>query len=300
MKRKCLYGIALVCCLFFAGCGERPVPGDGKGTKVYEATDLKVGDYFYSDGTWSDGGLRGIGDDGGMVMDDKKPLPLEGKKVIGIVFSTDTNRIGMEEKRLLAQKGVKAKGLVMSVRLANEAKSCSWGIWRQEVPIGSVLTLRDCYEDIDGLSHTMEMLSFSGGMSGFSAFHSLQTFDTVVPVGTTGWYLPSIGQWWDILQNLGGVSDLASHEVQTSHGLSTMGSFFYGEIGVCQRMNAWMVGIPASERNLFKLPDDVYWTSSVLNARRAKYVGLIDDYGYVYLDVVNKPCRLWVRGVLAF
>lgn len=28
--------------------------------KTYTASDLKLGDYYYSDGTWSDGGLRAI------------------------------------------------------------------------------------------------------------------------------------------------------------------------------------------------------------------------------------------------
>lgn len=48
------------------------------------------------------------------------------------------------------------------------------------------------------------------------------------------------------------------------------------------------------------MPDDAYWNSSVLNSRRAKYIGLIDDYGYVYVDNADKPCQFWVRCVLTF
>ena len=49
----------------------------------------KVGDYYYSDGTWSDGGLISINADGtSPVWAEEKPAPVEGKTVIGIVAMT--------------------------------------------------------------------------------------------------------------------------------------------------------------------------------------------------------------------
>ena len=46
----------------------------------------KIGDYYYSDGTWSDGGLVSIEADGlNPVWADTKPAPVAGKTVIGIV-----------------------------------------------------------------------------------------------------------------------------------------------------------------------------------------------------------------------
>ncbi|MDY4482091.1 MAG: Ig-like domain-containing protein, partial [Candidatus Cryptobacteroides sp.] len=54
----------------------------------------KIGDYFYSDGTWSDGGLISISKDGTVAQwAEEKPAPLEGKTVIGIIFQTDALRI---------------------------------------------------------------------------------------------------------------------------------------------------------------------------------------------------------------
>lgn len=51
--------------------------------------DPKVGDYFYSDGTWSDGGLISIDPDGqNAVWAAVKPAPVAGKTVVGIVFNT--------------------------------------------------------------------------------------------------------------------------------------------------------------------------------------------------------------------
>ena len=54
----------------------------------------KVGDYYYSDGTWSDGGLISINADGtSPVWAEEKPAPVEGKTVIGIVAMTDPSRM---------------------------------------------------------------------------------------------------------------------------------------------------------------------------------------------------------------
>ncbi|MDE5645016.1 MAG: hypothetical protein K2I45_05180, partial [Muribaculaceae bacterium] len=61
--------------------------------------DPKIGDYFYSDGTWSDGGLISIDPDGcNAVWSATRPAPLEGKTVVGIVFQTDPDRISDEDK----------------------------------------------------------------------------------------------------------------------------------------------------------------------------------------------------------
>ena len=51
----------------------------------------KIGDYYYSDGTWSDGGLVSIEADGlNPVWADTKPAPVAGKTVTGIVCRTKT------------------------------------------------------------------------------------------------------------------------------------------------------------------------------------------------------------------
>ena len=56
----------------------------------YTASDVKKGDYLYTDGTTSDGGLRTIYTDGSMVTlsGADKPQPVAGKTVAGIVFWT--------------------------------------------------------------------------------------------------------------------------------------------------------------------------------------------------------------------
>lgn len=50
----------------------------------YGASDLKLGDYYYADGTWSDGGLRKLYPDG--EYEAETIAPLTGKRTIGIVI----------------------------------------------------------------------------------------------------------------------------------------------------------------------------------------------------------------------
>ena len=52
----------------------------------YAAADLKMGDYLYSDGTTSDGGLRKLYPDGTVETAPQTVAPEAGKTVIGIVF----------------------------------------------------------------------------------------------------------------------------------------------------------------------------------------------------------------------
>ncbi|MDO4179836.1 MAG: fimbrillin family protein [Bacteroidales bacterium] len=64
----------------------------------YIAEDVKKGDYLYTDGTTSDGGLRTVYTDGSMVSlsGADKPQPVTGKTVAGIVFWTpsETSTVG--------------------------------------------------------------------------------------------------------------------------------------------------------------------------------------------------------------
>lgn len=64
----------------------------------YTADDVKKGDYIYTDGTTSDGGLRTVYTDGSMVTlsGEDKPQPIAGKTVAGIVFWTpsETSTVG--------------------------------------------------------------------------------------------------------------------------------------------------------------------------------------------------------------
>lgn len=72
---------------------------DFEDAEPVEPAEPKVGDYFYSDGTWSDGGLISIDANGtNPVWAEVKPAPLAGKTVIGIVCSVNPDRMAAADK----------------------------------------------------------------------------------------------------------------------------------------------------------------------------------------------------------
>lgn len=101
----------------------------------YAAGDLKPGDYLYSDGTTSDGGLRARYSNGIMRWEAAKPTPLTDKTVSGIVFwtpsetdLTDTGRKTparlTDDKIMTAAFPECTKGL--AVALKDVSLTCTW------------------------------------------------------------------------------------------------------------------------------------------------------------------------------
>ena len=264
----------------------------------FTADELKIGDYFYSDGTWSDGGLRKIYADGSMHIDYYKPGPLRGKTVVGIVFQTDKSRIGKKEKEKLGGED-KVHGLVMAVKNANAAEKVIWSNESRYLDL-----LNDCvsksnnYSDISGYGNCESIRSLEGNFDKYPALQAVDGYNTTcpVPTTTTGWYLPASGQWWDILQNLGGCPAMADKGQQTS---SDSGDFrWLGQGDVPAALNAWMNKIAADSKNDFTTGDR-FWSSSELNQFRARNWNVYSS-DYVCCDFVYKKWSNAVRPVLAF
>ena len=227
-----------------------------KQVQLFKADELKIGDYFYSDGTWSDGGLRKRYEDGSMGIADPKPAPEDGKTVVGIVFQTDPSRIGAKEKEKLGAGNV--HGLVMSVK--NAAKGQVWGADTDE-GLKKCKTKADSYNDISGYGNCERIRSNRGNFDNYPAFKAADDYNTTspVPATTTGWYLPASGQWWDILQNLGGCPAFAKQDEQTS---SQDGYFdWYDQGDMLAALNAWMVHIADGNKDTFHNADH-FWSSS--------------------------------------
>lgn len=275
----------------------------------FTADELKIGDYFYSDGTWSDGGLRKIYADGSMKIASPKPAPVLQTKseierrVIGIVFQTDPSRIGTAEKSKLGEGNV--HGLVMALK--NTATDIQWS--HEENNLEDV---KDCwskseiYSDISGLHNYTKILDHAnsiGGIEAYPAFEAVEKWNDMYsineyrpPRNTTGWFIPSSGQWWDILQNLGGCPAMADKGQQTS---SDYGDFrWLGQGDVPAALNAWMNKIAADSKNDFTTGDR-FWSSSELNQFRARNWNVYSS-DYVCCDYVYKKWSNAVRPVLAF
>ena len=263
----------------------------------FTADELKIGDYFYSDGTWSDGGLRKIYADGSMHIDYYKPVPLRGKTVVGIVFQTDKSRIGKKEKEKLGGEN-KAHGLVMAVKNANAAEKVIWSNESRYLDF-----LNDCvsksnnYSDISGYGNCESIRSLEGNFDKYPALQAVDGYNTTcpVPTTTTGWYLPSSGQWWDILQNLGGCPALADGYQQTS---SDINEFFWSNQGnVPDALNKWMWGINGWDKFSYY---HQFWSSSKFKGNTMRYWVANSDDGWISCRWGNVNFQLYVRPVLAF
>ena len=159
--------------LFCPACGMRLA------LKVDDCWDnLKIGDYYYSDGSFS------------TQLD-------QSKTCAGIVFSLETTA---EEK-----KHGWTHGQIVALEDAGGGKRYVWGLG--ELLITSyVHEWRDAKKDKDGYLYSN--IIYGSGIK-YEAFEAAQKYSALLPLGkTSGWYLPSVGQWVEIIENLGQVSIL--------------------------------------------------------------------------------------------
>lgn len=300
---------------------------------AYLPERLKIGDYFYSDGTWSDGGLRWIKKNGEHIIADPKPAPVKGKTVVGIVYATfrdHPHRFGeMERETILRNFGHEPRGLVMSIK--NAATDVMWAEDRNNEVLKDLATQADLYNDISGMANSHLMKEKYGSFDKFPAFKAAEDYNKTCPVpNTTGWYLPTVGQWWDILQYLSWVPAFASSNNQTDieKEVDKYYKFFrYRNAGnVTDRtsvtnsldyLNAWMSKIPDTDKDDFPYPEYhndgqnkhtfyYFWSSSEqsnMNAWACEICRENYKNGYGYIDLsqsVKDKDKYDVRPVLAF
>lgn len=260
----------------------------------YTDQDIKMGDYFYSDGTTSDGGLRVLYSDATYEMEAEKPAPVDGKTVVGIVFQTDPARIGEAEKEKL---GGNCKGLVMALKNAS-ADKLAWG------PKNDVAEATDCaslaanYNDISGYAICQAIKTLDESLESYPAFKAVVDYNTTcaVPETTTGWFLPSAGQWWDIIRSLGGCSELTDLKIQ---GDTAEKSEYTLEVASnpINAMNSWMELIDDNDKNEF-MKAQHFSTSTERNEDRPSSWELNERK--LYLKGYQKTTELFVRPILAF
>lgn len=181
---------------------------------VLPDTPPKVGDYYYSDGTWSDGGLVSIDPEGtNPVWADEKPAPVAGKTVIGIVAVTDQERIAQVDK----DAGF-THGYVVCSKFAHDPNNLSTVThepfpttkftWDDnfECDIKVKKTGKSWYADVDGRQHCRNVVEFYG--DNLVAQCPTVYYTNIMPHPSTSseWFIPATGQMWDVLANLCGNS----------------------------------------------------------------------------------------------
>lgn len=159
------------------------VRGDQNGLVVTRWT-LAVGDVFYSDGAISKTGSM-----------------FSARTPIGLVFATSTSATDSGHNW--------THGYVLALKDASTS-SMIWGIAGTN-PTGRYISKTSnpsLINNKDGYTET-QSIKTAGGTSfqaNYPAAYYATRYSTALPSGkTSGWYLPSSGQWYDILYYLGGL-----------------------------------------------------------------------------------------------
>lgn len=232
-----------------------------------------------------------------------------GSTPIGIVYSTDPSRIGAEATKVLKGQGITPRGLVMA--LTNASEGCRWGEYNKDENNGGVEgepfyentdKVNKMYDNVDGYGETHWIIDKYGSTTlqdTYSAFYHANRYGTTdsgtaqyaAPANTTGWFIPGMGQWWDILSNLGGI-DLTGKQGDTSGYTSISGA---ASIAV-DNMNKYLEKI--SGATTFS-KGTYFWSSSECNGNYACNV-YFNSNGLLYLDNLSKSDSYRVRCSFAF
>lgn len=225
----------------------------------------KIGDYFYSDGTWSDGGLQSIDADGlNPVWAAAKPAPVAGKTVIGIVCQTAPDRIAQSDRDagythgyVVAVKNVHGTA-DPTVRFSDDYDFAS----TPQAKLASTW-----YTNVNGYAETMKVVEdYGANLYKCPAFdYTINTFPLEAPAGSSGWFLPSTGQLWDMVANLCGNEvavflkqwQTSNYNVYNGYNSETVG------YDVIAKFNETISLIPADQKEELFVTDDYYNTCTL-------------------------------------
>ncbi len=257
---------------------------------------LKAGDLYYADGS--------------ILPAETAALLAAGTApagCIGIVFQTDLSRISAAEKALFAGAGKPLHGVAMSVKSAGNDATYRWyyygskpapddymrdeSIEDANYPGYTLPNIFDadyakCYgladADINGYFNTevIKVRRASDLESGrYPAFKAAADFATEAGgpepgAFTSGWYLPSNGQWFDFLRNVAGANLGEGNLIDWGDG-----DFRWENNGdVPALLNAAMSAIPDGDKSVYA-SGNWFWTSSAATPAWARGVGMYGNGG---------------------
>lgn len=264
------------------------------------------GDYFMNDGT--------------IVSKSTSLTDTQKKNCIGVIFYVNdpTSRFGTAEREALTSMSSTPHGYVMSLRDITltdgeeETSSFAWhtnAVYDRDISeITDVKTLEECKNDVNGLANTGYMMQDITEEGVITA--ALRHFreENPRPAYTTEWFIPSTGQWFDLINKLSN-SAIFDSDYETAYDyayrtrLTTSGS---GSDYIYEKINNKMKDIGYDYFDRFG-PDYSYWTSNEVdgaNARLTTFEAAWKD-GKVYNSQIlfgyqSKQAKAHVRCILAF
>lgn len=250
--------------------------------QIYTADELKPGDYYYSDGTISDGGVRALNlKTGECVLENPLPDPLTSTKTaVGIVFYVGLHST---DNCTYTTKGGSPMGNVKGyvVSLDNVGTSYSGGGWLKFsggdggwYQVGTSTATND-YEGYAN-THLIRSTAQAAGVWKNPPFHLpymvLEGSSVTVSDECSGWYMPSAGQVVDLYKYRGFIQK------------------------IMEKLSKQMVGSIESNGTTV---GGVYWTSTEADANNAyKFNRFNGNSGG--LESYSKQGRDATRPILTF
>lgn len=230
--------------------------------------------------------------DGKLISKDATLTRNEKSKAIGVVafLYPNQDRVGQSVKDKL---GHDATGLVLALKNASSTKF-KWAATSKEAIGAAYKQFSEAYANsFDGHTVTRKILDGNKNLENdYTAFGSVQNYQQShpTPLTTTEWYMPSIGEWVDLLSDagLGGVDiDQAKNESSDSVNI--------GDATTALNKALNVVG----SNNMEKFASGkYYWSSSEYGGIFAYRVDFSSDKSVIYS--YEKTHALLVRCVLAF
>lgn len=279
---------------------QKALEGTGKGSAALGLP--KVGDLYFSDGTW---GTKAWGD-------------ANGKTPIGIVFSTETS----EKDKALGYH----HGYVMA--LGQTDTKVLWAVsgeqtkWHTDLQISTSNKEKQWHQvhgDLDGLTHCRTAGCARGkteNQDKLPAMKAAMDYTPSAPDASSGWYLPSVGQmyqWLAAFQNV-----VTDEEMSIWTYLSDYQSFYIANQAqeIATAINSYLTG-KGLDFTPFKVATDpvpyaCYWSSTERAVRLYNNVERWEVFGWYMngtgnnnLHIAGDHCKTedalaYVRPVLAF
>lgn len=169
----------------------------------------------------------------------------------------------------------------------------------------------DNYTDLSGYHNTQAILVDRAEdidqLGLYQAFRAVRDYrhSTPLPENTSDWFLPSAGQWWDVLQIMGKAPALAeaAEQQSTEHN----GTEWIEQGDVIGMLNSWIAGIAVEKRDDFTAVEDQYgissggyWTSSEYSLIYAVKWIYQADVGHLVMTRDSKHFNANVRCAFAF
>ena len=179
--------------------GEQAVVSD-VAIPGYRADDLKIGDYYYSDGTTSDGGYRKYYD-GTTELLEVMPVSTDAsgnlRSVVGIVFHVGKHETDTDSYLNTGLRYGRVRGYAFALKDASEG--CAWEDKDGAGLQYPYMNLSSNDRDWQGFYNQRLVEKFVAETDGwqisyFPAFNVCKNYTPAAPSKSSGWFLPSLGQ----------------------------------------------------------------------------------------------------------